>query len=69
MLNITNKQKKVLNSYLDNVEELINNDDIERLLLDFDDAIIKFGMDEEQEITVKGVEMQKIYDQIYNQNC
>ncbi len=69
MLNITDEQKKILNKYLDNVNELIDNNNIEKLLIEFDDAIIEFGMDNDQEITIKGVEMQRIYDQIYNQNC
>ena len=51
------------------MDTLIANDDIEKLLICFDDAIIEFGMDKEQEITSKGIEMQKIYDEIYNQNC
>lgn len=71
MLNITKEQVDYLKLYLEPelVDKYIEDDDIGNLLIDYDDAIIELGMDKTQEITHKGIEMQKIYDQIYNQNC
>lgn len=68
MLNITDEQKNILEQYIENVNLYIDNDDIENLLIEIDDVIIEHGMDMSQEITSKGIELQKLYDQVYNQN-
>ncbi|MGN1318064.1 MAG: hypothetical protein ACI4VF_03545 [Lachnospirales bacterium] len=68
MLNVTDEQKTILEQYIDDVNMYIENDDIENLLIELDDIIIEHGMDMEQEITSSGIELQKIYDQIFNQN-
>lgn len=70
MINITEKQINYLKKYIKPkvVDDYIQKNDLGNLLIDFDDAIIEFGMDEHQEITNLGVEMQKIYDEIFYQN-
>lgn len=70
MINISENQINYLKKYMNPevVDVYIQTNDLGNLLIDFDDAIIEFGMDEDQEITPLGVEMQKIYDQIFNQN-
>lgn len=70
MINITEKQIEYLKKYIKPVEldDYIKGNDLGSLLIAFDDAIIEYGMDEQQEITGLGVEMQKIYDEIYYQN-
>lgn len=68
MLNITDEQKNILEQYIENVNSYIDDDDIENLLIELDDVIIEHGMDMSQEITSQGIELQKLYDQVYNQN-
>lgn len=68
MLDITEKQKETISPYISKIDDYIDSDNLGELLVDLDDAIIIYGMDENQEITAKGIELQRIYDQIYNQN-
>lgn len=70
MLNISEKQLQIIKQYLnsDTVDAYVNNNDLSSLLIDFDDAIIEFGMNQQQEITKIGIALQRIYDEIYNQN-
>lgn len=69
MLNITSEQKDKVKQYVNKIDNYIETDNLEELLIDLDDAIISFGMDSKQdEMTEVGIELQKVYDQIYNQN-
>lgn len=70
MINISESQINFLKKYMnpDVVDAYIQANDLGNLLIDFDDAIIDIGMDEDQEITRLGAEMQKIYDEIFYQN-
>jgi hypothetical protein len=67
MIKVTDEQKKALKNHIDNLEVLIESDDVNELLLAIDDAIIA-NMDEDDEPDASGIELQKIYDQIYNNN-
>ncbi len=60
---ITDAQKAVLTKYGVEVQEDVND-----TLLALDDKITEVGFDEEYELNEKGLELQKVYDEIYNQN-
>lgn len=68
MINITIEQKKMLSNYIPNIEKIIQSDDVNELLLPLDDLITEIGFDENYELNQEGLILQKIYDQIYNQN-
>ena len=63
MINVTN----ILKKHIKNFDELIKSDDVNELLLAIDDVIV-FNMDENDEPDELGIELQKLYDQIYNNN-
>lgn len=66
---ITEKQRAFLNTIIDNLDELISEDNLTELLWLIDDLIIEKGMTADQELlTPYGIELQKIYDDIYYQN-
>lgn len=58
---------KRLKKEIPNIDEIIKSDDVNDLLLTIDDAILD-NLDEDDEPTEKGIELQRIYDQIFNQN-
>lgn len=68
MINITDEQKQIVSEYIDNFSELIKEGDVNKLLLSIDDVII-YNLDENDEPDEIGIKLQRIYDQIYNQNC
>lgn len=68
MIIITERQKEYLKSYIENLDDLIEKDDIQLLLDTIDDEIVDNILGNNDEPDEKGIELQKIYDQIYNQN-
>ena len=68
MIIITERQKEYLKSYIENIDDLIEKDDIQLLLDTIDDEIVDNILGNNDEPDEKGIELQKIYDQIYNQN-
>lgn len=68
MINITIEQKKILSKHIPNIQKIIQSDDVNELLLPLDDLITEIGFDENYELNQEGLILQKIYDQIYNQN-
>lgn len=71
MINITNEQKQYLSSYIEDIESLIIADDIQLLLDRIDDEIVDTMLrntEEPGEPDEIGIKLQRIYDQIYNQN-
>lgn len=60
---ITDKQKNIIEKYIENPS-----DDIDILLLDLDDKITEIGFDEEYNLNDIGIILQKLYDELYNQN-
>lgn len=68
MLNIKNEQKELLNKYISDLDEMIEDDNIGDLLDELDDVITGIGFDEKYELTEEGLKLQLLYDQIYNQN-
>jgi hypothetical protein len=68
MIIITERQKEYLKSYIENIDDLIEKDDIQLLLDTIDDEIVDNILGNNDEPDEEGIELQKIYDQIYNQN-
>ena len=61
---ITAEQKKFLAEYITNLDEVISSDDVNDLLLEIDDVIIR-TFDAKGNPSKEGIELQKIYDEIY----
>lgn len=67
-MNINSKQIQRLKQYIKNVDTLIKNDDVQELLDAVDDIIVDNILGNNNEPDEEGIELQKIYDEIYNQN-
>ncbi len=66
---ISEKQIEFLKEYVENLNLLIKEDDVNGVLDKIDTLIIVKGMTKDQEwLTPFGLELQKLYDDIYNQN-
>jgi len=66
---ITEEQIKILKEYAPNTIKFIKEDDLGELLSTLDDYIIEDIMShEDNEPREIGIKLQKVYDQIYNQN-
>lgn len=67
-MNITYEQRQVLDRYIKNLSELIANDDVQALLDEIDNVIVDNILSNNEEPDAEGILLQRIYDQIYNQN-
>ena len=67
-MNITDAQKEKLSVYIDNLDELIQSGDVQAVLDAVDDVIVNDILGNDDEPTELEIELQKIHDQIYNQN-
>ena len=66
---ISEKQIEFLKEYVENLNLLIKEDDVNGVLDKIDTLIIVKGMTKDQEwLTPFGLELQKLYDDIYSQN-
>lgn len=65
---ITDEQINELKPYIENLDELVANDDVEELLEAVDDIIVDNILENNDEPDDEGIKLQLIYDQIYNQN-
>lgn len=68
MLNITDEQKTLLLEHITNAQEYIDEGNIDQLLEELDDRITEIGFDSNYELNSEGLELQKLYDEIYEQN-
>lgn len=68
MVNITEEQKKYLSSLINNIEGLLTKDSDEPLLLAIDNLIINEYDDQQENLSERGVQLQKIYDEIFAMN-
>lgn len=68
MIKITDEQKIILNQYFNNLDELVEKDDIQIFLDRIDDIIVDNIISNNDEPDEKGIVLQRIYDQIFNQN-
>lgn len=65
---IKNEQIEELKPYIKNIDELVQKDDVQDLLDAIDDAIVDDILGNDDEPTEEGIKLQKIYDDIFNQN-
>lgn len=65
---IKNEQIEELKPYIKNIDELIQKDDVQELLDVIDDIIVDNILGNDDEPDEEGIKLQKIYDQINNQN-
>lgn len=68
MLNISSEQKQLLLKYAPETKFGIDKDDIDQILEKLDAKITEIGFDAEYELNAVGLELQKLYDELYNQN-
>lgn len=68
MLKINDDQRVLLLEYLPQAKQYIEDDDINQLLLDLDDKITEVGFDFNYDLNDKGLKLQKLYDELYDQN-
>lgn len=71
MINITEKQLDFLVAYVPNVKKLATGEEVQYLLDAIDDEIIANILSNEVEIDEPdelGIRLQKVWDEIYNQN-
>ena len=60
---MTDEQKNILSRFIENPS-----DDYDDLLLQIDAKITEIGFDQNYDLNEIGLELQRIYDEIYNQN-
>ena len=68
MINISEEQKEILNDYIEDLENHIENDDIQDFLDLIDDEIVNNILGNNDEPDDEGIKLQKVYDQTFNQN-
>ena len=64
---ITEKQKNFLEKYISNLDALLSSDDVNDLLLEIDDAIVD-TFDDDGNPNEIGIQLQTIYDELFNNN-
>ncbi len=62
------EQIELLKPYIDNIEDLIKSDDVQSVLDAIDDVIVNNILANNDEPDDEGIKLQKIYDEIFNQN-
>lgn len=67
-MNVTEEQIDILTRYIENLDELLAGDDVQSLLDAIDDVIVDNILGNNEEPDKEGILLQRIYDQIYNQN-
>ena len=67
-MKVTEEQRQVLKKYIEDIDTLIGEDNVQILLDAIDDEIVSNILENDDEPSEDGIKLQKIYDQIYNQN-
>ena len=65
---VKTEQIEILKLYIENIEELIAEDDVQVVLDAIDDVIVDNILGNNDEPDEEGIKLQRIYDQIFNQN-
>ena len=65
---ILNEQKELIEKYIPNINELLENEDIDDILDVLDDVITDIGFDKNWVLNKVGQKLQNLYDQLYVQN-
>lgn len=68
-MNITEEQRNILLFYIPNIDQSINNDDLDDVLDQLDDKITEIGFNRDYTLNEIGLKLQKLYDELYVQNC
>ncbi len=68
MLNVLESQRELLLKYLPDLQLSIENDDIDTVLDKLDDKITEIGFDANYDLNDVGLKLQRLYDQLYDQN-
>lgn len=66
-MKITAEQKKFLENYISNLDQILLSDDVNDLLLEIDDAIVD-TFDADGNPSEAGIRLENIYDSIYSNN-
>ena len=62
------EQVEVLKLYIENIDDLIAKGDVQVVLDAIDDVIVNNILENGDEPNDEGIKLQKIYDEIFNQN-
>lgn len=62
------EQIEMLKPYIENIEELVESDDVQAVLDAIDDVIVDNILANNDEPDDEGIKLQKIYDEIFNEN-
>jgi len=65
---ITDEQIEFLKPYIENIDELVRNGSVQEVLDAIDDVIVDNILGNDDEPDEEGIKLQKVYDEIYNQN-
>lgn len=65
---IKDEQIEILKPYIENIDELVQNGSVQEVLDAIDDAIVDNILGNDDEPDEEGIKLQKMYDEIYNQN-
>lgn len=65
---VKSEQIEALKPYIDNIEDLVESDDVQSVLDAIDDVIVENILANNDEPDDEGIKLQKIYDEIFNQN-
>lgn len=65
---IKDEQIEVLKPYIENIDELVQSGSVQEVLDAIDDVIVDNILGNDDEPDEEGIKLQKIYDEIYNQN-
>lgn len=65
---VKSKQVEVLKSYIFNIEDLVAKGDVQVVLDAIDDVIVNNILGNNNEPDGEGIKLQKIYDEIFEQN-
>lgn len=68
MIKINAQQREKLSRYFDDLDSLLENDDIQTFLDRIDDIIVNNIISNNDEPDEEGIDLQRVYDQLYNQN-
>ncbi len=62
------EQSELLKPYIENIEELVKSDDVQSLLELINDVNVDNLLANNDEADNEGIKLQRIYDEIFNQN-
>ena len=65
---VKTEQIEVLKPYIENIEDLVESDDVQAVLDAIDDVIVDNILANNDEPDDEGIKLQKIYDEIFNEN-